>query len=131
MTEMPDCIGPYRIVSKVGEGDGRGVQSGRFTPRASCGAQDHSRVRRGLLSTPAFWQEARAAGAGCASERLPHLDVAEEQDRLVLVMEFIEGESLARRVERGALPAREAAQIVLAILSALEAFHKIGIVHRD
>jgi len=46
-------------------------------------------------------------------------------------MEFIEGESLARRVERGALPAREAAQIVLAMLSALEAFHKIGIVHRD
>jgi len=54
-----------------------------------------------------------------------------EQDRLVLVMEFIEGESLARRVERGSLPAQEAGQIALALLSALDAFHKIGIVHRD
>jgi serine/threonine protein kinase len=32
-------------------------------------------------------------------------DIAEEQDRLILVMEFIEGETLARRIERGALPA--------------------------
>jgi len=47
------------------------------------------------------------------------------------VMEFIEGESLARRIERGSLPAQEAGQITLALLSALEAFHKIGIVHRD
>src|SRR5258708_2065415 len=46
-------------------------------------------------------------------------------------MEFIEGESLARRIERGSLPAQEAGQIALALLSALEAFHKIGIVHRD
>src|SRR5260370_25706212 len=58
-------------------------------------------------------------------------DIAEEQDRLVLVMEFIEGETLARRIERGALPAQEGGQIALALLSALEAFHKIGIVHRD
>jgi serine/threonine protein kinase len=46
-------------------------------------------------------------------------------------MEFIEGESLARRIERGSLPAQEAGQIALALLSALEAFHKKGIVHRD
>src|SRR5258707_1139303 len=46
-------------------------------------------------------------------------------------MEFIDGESLARRLERGSLPAQEAGQIALALLSALEAFHKIGIVHRD
>jgi len=46
-------------------------------------------------------------------------------------MEFIEGESLARRIQRGSLPAQEAGQIALALLSALEAFHKIGIVHRD
>src|SRR5205814_10079240 len=46
-------------------------------------------------------------------------------------MEFIEGDSLARRLERGSLPAQEAGQIALSVLSALEAFHKIGIVHRD
>ena len=132
MTEMPDCIGPYRIVSKVGEG-GMGVvykaedsRLGRVVALKiirECDA-DFSRRRR-------FWQEARAAAQVSHPNACRIYDVAEEQDRLVLVMEFIEGESLARRVERGTLPAWEAAQIVLAILSALEAFHKIGIVHRD
>lgn len=78
-----------------------------------------------------FWQEARAAAQVAHPNACRIYDIAEEQDRLVLVMEFIEGESLAQRLQRGALPAQEAAQIVLAILAALEAFHKIGIVHRD
>lgn len=58
-------------------------------------------------------------------------DIPEEENQLVLVMQFIDGESLTRRIARGALPALEAAQIALALLSALEAFHKLGIVHRD
>ncbi len=78
-----------------------------------------------------FWQEARAAAQVAHPNACRIYDVTEEQARLVLVMEFIEGESLARRIQRGPLPAQEAAQIVLAVLSALEAFHKIGIVHRD
>jgi serine/threonine protein kinase/tetratricopeptide (TPR) repeat protein len=78
-----------------------------------------------------FWQEARAAAQVAHPNACRIYDIAEDQDRLVLVMEFIEGESLARRLERGPLPVQEAAQTALAILSALEAFHKIGIVHRD
>ena len=85
---------------------------------------DSSRRRR-------FWQEARAAAQVAHPNACRIYDIAEEQDRLVLVMEFIEGESLARRIERGSLPAQEAGQIALALLSALEAFHKVGIVHRD
>src|SRR5260221_1960707 len=132
MAEVPEHIGPYRILCKVGEG-GMGVvykaEDSRLERVVALKVirefdGDDSRRRR-------FWQEARAAGQVAHPNACRIYDVAEEQDRLVLVMEFIEGESLARRVERGALPAREAAQIVLAILSALEAFHKIGIVHRD
>jgi serine/threonine protein kinase len=78
-----------------------------------------------------FWQEARAAAQVAHPNACRIYDITEDQDRLVLVMEFIEGESLARRLERGPLPVQEAAQTALAILSALEAFHKIGIVHRD
>jgi serine/threonine protein kinase len=78
-----------------------------------------------------FWQEARAAAQVAHPNACRIYDISEEQDRLVLVMEFIEGESLARRIERGSLPAQEAVQIALALLSALEAFHKKGIVHRD
>jgi len=78
-----------------------------------------------------FWQEARAAAQVAHPNACRIYDIAEVQDRLVLVMEFIEGESLGQRIERGPLPAQEAGQIALALLSALEAFHNSGIVHRD
>jgi serine/threonine protein kinase/tetratricopeptide (TPR) repeat protein len=132
MTETPERIGPYRILGKVGQG-GMGVVYKAEDSRLErvvalkvireCDA-DFDRRRR-------FWQEARAAAQVAHPNACRIYDIAEEQDRLVLVMEFIEGESLAQRLQRGALPAQEAAQIVLAILAALEAFHKIGIVHRD
>jgi serine/threonine protein kinase len=132
MAEIPEYIGPYRVLSKVGEG-GMGVvykAEDRRLERVvalkvvSEFEGDSSRRRR-------FWQEARTAAQVAHPNACRIYDIAEEQDRLILVMEFIEGESLARRIERGSLPAQEAGQIALALLSALEAFHKIGIVHRD
>src|ERR1700676_3814072 len=69
-----------------------------------------------------LWQGARAPAQVAHPNACRIYDIAEEQDCLVLVMEFIEGESLARRIERGSLPAQEASQIALALLSALEAF---------
>jgi serine/threonine protein kinase len=132
MPEIPERIGPYRVISKVGEG-GMGVVYKAEDQRLERVVAlkvirefegDSSRRRR-------FWQEARAAAQVAHPNACRIYDIAEEQACLVLVMEFIEGESLARRIERGALPAQEAGQITLALLSALEAFHKIGIVHRD
>jgi TolB-like protein/tetratricopeptide (TPR) repeat protein/predicted Ser/Thr protein kinase len=78
-----------------------------------------------------FLQEARTAARVSHPNACRIYDLAEDQNRLVIVMEFIEGESLAVRIERGPLPAQEAAQITLSVLSALEAFHNVGIVHRD
>lgn len=48
-----------------------------------------------------------------------------------LVMEWVSGETLGRRIERGTLPAREAARIGRDLARALEALHLLGIVHRD
>ncbi len=48
-----------------------------------------------------------------------------------LVMELVEGPTLAERIERGALGWREAARIFLEIARGLEAAHERGIVHRD
>jgi len=132
MTEIPESIGPYKILSKLGEG-GMGVVYKGLDQRLdrvvalkviSNSGPDPTRHQR-------FWQEARAAAQVAHPNACRLYDVAEEQDHLVLVMEFVEGESLALRISRGALPAHEAAQIVLGILSALGAFHKAGIVHRD
>lgn len=132
MPELPESIGPYRILSKIGEG-GMGVvykaQDQRLDRIVALKVirdfdSDATRRRR-------FWQEARTAAQVAHPNACRLYDISEDQNRLVLVMEFIEGESLAERIRRGPLPAQEAAQIVLAVLSALEAFHKLGIIHRD
>lgn len=65
----------------------------------------------------------------------PHLvrvyDMAQSAESIYLTMELVEGESLARRLERGPMPVAEAIEIGAQILIALEALHAIGIVHRD
>ncbi|HVS01733.1 MAG TPA: protein kinase, partial [Thermoanaerobaculia bacterium] len=58
-------------------------------------------------------------------------EVGEEAGRHYLVMELVEGETLAERIARGRLPPEEALPIALAIAEALEAAHARGIVHRD
>ena len=77
-------------------------------------------------------REARAAG------RLEHpsiarvLDLGEHDGRPYLVMELLEGESLAARIDRaGPMPPVEAARVVAAVAGALEAAHQAGVVHRD
>ena len=77
-------------------------------------------------------REARAAA------RLEHpsiarvLDLGEQDGRPYLVMELLEGESLAARIDRaGAMAAPEAARVVAAVADALEAAHRGGVVHRD
>src|SRR5690349_5363622 len=132
VTEVPGRVGPYTILSKVGQG-GMGVVYRAEDERLHravalkiipANPQDETGTRR-------FWQEARATAHVTHPNACRLYDIVEEAGCLVLVMEFLEGESLAVRIQRGAVPAQEAGQIVLAILSALGAFHKAGIVHRD
>jgi serine/threonine protein kinase len=77
-------------------------------------------------------REARAAA------RLEHpsialvLDLGEQDGRPYLVMELLDGESLAARIDRAAAMAPpEAARVVAAVADALEAAHRAGVVHRD
>lgn len=52
-------------------------------------------------------------------------------NQLLMLMEFVEGESLDRRLARGPLPAAEAVDYIIQVLSALEYAHAHGLVHRD
>lgn len=78
-----------------------------------------------------FWREARAAAKLNHPNVCQIHDVGEIEGELYIAMELLEGESLADRMSRGALPLQEAGQIALEVLSALEALHRHQIVHRD
>ena len=66
---------------------------------------------------------------GTASEAADPVDPVQPID--FLVMEFLDGETLAQRLEQGALPIEDALRIAGEIAEGLDAAHRKGIVHRD
>jgi eukaryotic-like serine/threonine-protein kinase len=82
-------------------------------------------------ATRRFVREARATA------RLAHPNVARVYDfgrdggTPFLVMELLEGQTLAGRLASGPLPPAEAARVAAAVADALDAAHRRGIVHRD
>jgi eukaryotic-like serine/threonine-protein kinase len=78
-----------------------------------------------------FHAEARAA----SSLNHPHIlvihDFGELDGRPFMVTEFVEGETVRQRLERGALPVGEAVKVALQVAAALAAAHARGLVHRD
>jgi len=78
-----------------------------------------------------FEREARAV----SSLAHPHIctlyDVGQQDGIDYLVMEFIEGESLADRLKKGALAAEQTLRHAIEIADALDKAHRAGIVHRD
>jgi len=62
---------------------------------------------------------------------VPVYEVGQREGRSYFSMKFIEGETLAARLARGPLPAREAAEMMRVISSAVHEAHQHGILHRD
>jgi serine/threonine-protein kinase len=127
------AIGPYQVVSKLGEGGMGEVYRARDTRLGrdaaikilpSAVARDPERLAR-------FEREARTLAS------LNHPNIAQvygfehAPDGEALVMELVEGEDLAQRLGRGAVPLHDALLFARQIAEALEAAHESGIVHRD
>jgi tetratricopeptide (TPR) repeat protein/predicted Ser/Thr protein kinase len=116
-------FGPYRIESKIGEGGMGEVFRAVDT-----------RLRRTVAIKLAhekfsdrFEREARAI----AALNHPHICTLYDVGPNFLVMEFIEGETLAQRLSRGKLSTEENLQYGGQIVGALAAAHAKGIIHRD
>ncbi|APX31627.1 serine/threonine protein kinase [Brachybacterium sp. P6-10-X1] len=79
-----------------------------------------------------FGREARSAARLAHRNVVGVFDQGEDEDRIYLAMELVEGETLrARLVEQGRLSIRETLQVTEQVLEALVAAHAAGIVHRD
>jgi len=79
-----------------------------------------------------FLSEARIAAAARGPHVVQVFDYGVDQGIPYLVMELLEGESLAERLRRvGRLSSDETSGVLLQVASALEGMHELGIVHRD
>ena len=78
-----------------------------------------------------FEREAKTVAALSHPHICPVFDVGSQDGVDFLVMEYLEGETLAQRLEKGALPLDQALQIAVQIADALDKAHRQGIVHRD
>jgi serine/threonine protein kinase/Tol biopolymer transport system component len=126
-------LGPYDVVARLGAGGMGEVYRARDTklqrevalkalPEGT--GSDPERVSR-------FEREARTL----AALNHPHIAAIygfeDTSGTPVLVMELVEGEDLAERLARGAMPVEDALSVAAQIADALDAAHERGIVHRD
>jgi Tol biopolymer transport system component len=118
-----DRLGPYEIVSPIGAGGMGEVYKAR-DPRLG---RDVAIKVSAQQFTDRFEREARAIAA------LNHTNICILHDvgPNYLVMELIEGPTLADRIRQGPIPLEEAFAIAKQIADALEAAHEKSIVHRD
>ncbi len=126
-------LGPYEIIAPLGAGGmgevyrardtrlGRDVAIKVLPQDLSENAEVHARFER----------EARTI----SSLNHPHIctlhDVGREGDVEFLVMELVDGETLAQRLEKGPLPVNEVLRLGIQIADALDRAHRAGIIHRD
>jgi tRNA A-37 threonylcarbamoyl transferase component Bud32 len=87
--------------------------------------------RATAVATERFVREARILASISHPNLVPVHRAGESQGFSYYVMDFLEAETLAERLRRGALPPDEAVAVARDVLAALEAIHRAGIVHRD
>src|SRR5271169_1503201 len=126
-------LGPYEILSAIGAGGMGEVYRARDTRLDRIVAikvlPTHLAGRAELRER--FDREAKTI----ASVNHPHIctlyDTGHQDDIEFLVMEYLEGETLAQRLQKGALPIQQVLQYAIEISDALDKAHRKGVTHRD
>jgi dipeptidyl aminopeptidase/acylaminoacyl peptidase len=126
---IPESIAHYRILSKLGEGgmgevwrahDSKLDREVAIKILPEVFAANPDRLAR-------FTREAQVL----ALLNHPHIAAIYGVEERALIMELVEGPTLAERIAAGPIPWKEAAEIACHIADALEAAHEKGVVHRD
>jgi serine/threonine protein kinase len=133
-TMIGQTIGNFQVVGHLGIG---GMGEVWLAEQRSVGTRVAIKLMNASVSkntqlVQRFVNEARAVS------RIPHVgivkifDVGDHEGQAYLIMEYLEGETLAQRLARvGRLPFAEIAAIGRQIASVLDATHSVGITHRD
>ncbi len=126
-------LGPYEIVAPLGAGGMGEVYKARDTrlERSIAVKVLPEHIAEREESRARFEREARAV----ASLNHPNIctlhDIGRHEDTSYMVMELIDGETLADRLARGALPLEQALKFAGQIADALDRAHRAGVTHRD
>jgi Tol biopolymer transport system component len=126
-------LGPYKIIAPLGAGGmgevyrahdsrlGRDVAIKVLSPHLAATPEVRARFEREARTISQF--------------NHPHIctlhDIGHQDGTDYLVMELLEGETLARRLEKGPLPVAEVLSLGTQIADALDRAHRAGVVHRD
>ena len=126
-------LGPYEIESAVGAGGMGEVYRANDTRLDRAVAIKI--LAPHLSSSPELKQRMEREARAISALNHPHIcqlfDIGSQNGTDYLVMEFLEGETLAKRLGKGAMPLNEILRIGIAVAEALEVAHRKGIVHRD
>src|SRR6202162_1256765 len=126
-------LGPYEILAPLGAGGMGEVYRARDTrlDRTVAVKILPSHLSSDPILRQRFEQEAKAI----SSLNHPHIcalyDVGHQDGTDFLVMEYLEGETLAKLLEKGPLPLAQVLKFDMEIAGALDKAHRQGIVHRD
>lgn len=126
-------LGPYEIQSPLGAGGMGEVYRARDTRLDRTVAVKILPTH--LSSNPEAKQRFDREARAISSLNHPHIcalyDVGHHDGTDYLVMEFLEGETLAARLRRGPLPLQQVLRYGIEIGQGLERAHRTGVVHRD
>jgi eukaryotic-like serine/threonine-protein kinase len=126
-------LGPYEIQSPLGAGGMGEVYSARDTRLDRTVAVKI--LPPHLSDNPEARQRFEREARTISSLNHPHIctlhDVGSQDGTSYLVMEYVQGESLEARLQKGPLPLKQALECGVQVCEALEKAHRAGIVHRD
>src|SRR3981189_3910363 len=126
-------LGPYEIGAPLGAGGMGEVYRARDTLLGRTGAIKllPAQFSSDLVRKQRFEREAKTI----SNLNHPHIcvlhDIGHQGGIDYLVMECVEGETLAKRLEKGALPLEQVLKYGMQIADALDKAHRSGVVHRD
>lgn len=133
----PSTLGKYQIIREIARSNDivyeaydpvmnrRVAVKELAMPSSSTDQQKQDRIKR-------FMREAKAAGSLVHPNIVTVYEVSEEGGRHYLAMEYLDGETLRKKIDKdGALSPEEAVEAAIEVLKALDFAHKHGVVHRD
>ena len=125
-------VGPFEILSSLGAGGMGEVYRARDTRLDRIVALKFLSESTLAASDPQrFQREARAISRVAHPHVCALHDIGDSDGLTYLVLEYVAGETLADRLQRGALPLDEVFRVGIQIADALDAAHRQGVVHRD